>query len=112
MRISDWSSDVCSSDLRAGRDRARCAQEQGGVDHLHPPMEQPQFPGVMRAILADQGGLEHFERARSIDHAGAPRDAHVEDLADASEAEHRTERTLDRLEIGRSAGGETGFQTV
>src|SRR3546814_8120450 len=68
-------------------------------------MEQPQFPGVMRAILADQGGLEHFERARSIDHAGEPRDEHVEDRADAREHEHRAERELDRLG-DRGDGGE------
>src|SRR3546814_8879557 len=32
MRISDWSSDVCSSDLagRHRRTRARCARPQGG----------------------------------------------------------------------------------
>src|SRR3546814_2132636 len=31
MRISDWSSDVCSSDLRLGRPLPRCdAQEKGG----------------------------------------------------------------------------------
>src|SRR3546814_20059296 len=65
MRISDWSSDVCSSDL----------------------------------------GLEHFERARSIDHAGEPRDEHVEDRADAREHEHRAERELDRMG-DRGDGGE------
>src|SRR3546814_94904 len=32
MRISDWSSDVCSSDLREGT-----GQAEAGIDHRHPP---------------------------------------------------------------------------
>src|SRR3546814_3337887 len=32
MRISDWSSDVCSSDLPAGDDAARRGRAQPGVD--------------------------------------------------------------------------------
>src|SRR3546814_10335838 len=40
MRISDWSSDVCSSDLRAG-----------GVDRQVPPR------------LAVDGGAQHFQQA-------------------------------------------------
>src|SRR3546814_18817699 len=31
MRISDWSSDVCSSDLRGGRGRARCPKSAGSI---------------------------------------------------------------------------------
>src|SRR3546814_17064027 len=31
MRISDWSSDVCSSDLEAGHDRARPGVDRGWV---------------------------------------------------------------------------------
>src|SRR3546814_3677974 len=34
MRISDWSSDVCSSDLD-GRDRARLIRHIGGNPHIH-----------------------------------------------------------------------------
>src|SRR3546814_7936828 len=38
MRISDWSSDVCSSDLRAARAREMVEQgdEKGQVVRLHP----------------------------------------------------------------------------
>src|SRR3546814_15884924 len=32
MRISDWSSDVCSSDLRDESMRARCAVDRGVMD--------------------------------------------------------------------------------
>src|SRR3546814_14729041 len=41
MRISDWSSDVCSSDLRPGSGRALMAFHQTPFDHIgvwSPPM--------------------------------------------------------------------------
>src|SRR3546814_19858329 len=33
MRISDWSSDVCSSDLGAGADEEQEAERRAGADH-------------------------------------------------------------------------------
>src|SRR3546814_11944234 len=46
MRISDWSSDVCSSDLCAGKDAARRADEAGvGEGALH---AQPSTPRARR----------------------------------------------------------------
>src|SRR3546814_3558577 len=53
MRISDWSSDVCSSDLRTLRRREDLC-EQGGID-------RPVGKGAHRAALAqriDDGGRE------------------------------------------------------
>src|SRR3546814_8738713 len=35
MRISDWSSDVCSSDLLVGRGRGLALHDGIGLDHLH-----------------------------------------------------------------------------
>src|SRR3546814_4137126 len=34
VRISDWSSDVCSSDLRAGIDRSHAGNAEAGVEAL------------------------------------------------------------------------------
>src|SRR3546814_3908850 len=47
MRISDWSSDVCSSDLLAGDIR--------GFD---PGFFAPDFPGTLSADLASSGSID------------------------------------------------------
>src|SRR3546814_12901426 len=51
MRISDWSSDVCSSDLpRAGRQRRRSfARDLSVVDHELPPF-RPAHPAFERDV--------------------------------------------------------------
>src|SRR3546814_6165070 len=55
MRISDWSSDVCSSDLLAGLlDRADAGQRVGAVD-------------VHRARTADALAAGAAERQRGVD---------------------------------------------
>src|SRR3546814_6371564 len=55
MRISDWSSDVCSSDLeqsRGGaRDACRCAGRQGAA---HRPALIPLADGVIAAVHPDR----------------------------------------------------------
>src|SRR3546814_15670026 len=35
MRISDWSSDVCSSDLAGGGDKSRSAERKGGLQGVN-----------------------------------------------------------------------------
>src|SRR3546814_12090975 len=81
MRISDWSSDVCSSDLQPGRrdrvekiagaarDHAR-QQGAGGVDvrhHVDLPFQRPQFVGRGRGVVeigvhAADAGIRSEER--------------------------------------------------
>src|SRR3546814_19813151 len=58
MRISDWSSDVCSSDLAV-------AAQEAGVDH----------PAACHCVdLAATGGLDQHAVAIAVDHAaGRPR---------------------------------------
>src|SRR3546814_6245101 len=65
MRISDWSSDVCSSDLRPGHD----VEDQ--PQHHHDP-GGPETP-VPAHLLAERAGDQ-----RRDDHADVDRD--VEDL--------------------------------
>src|SRR3546814_20736953 len=52
MRISDWSSDVCSSDLRA-RFAAKLGVDEMPVARpaVAPVREQPEFPTVQMAAL-------------------------------------------------------------
>src|SRR3546814_1909113 len=60
MRISDWSSDVCSSDLHGCKDE----REGGGCEHFeeafHPKMNHPPAPvlhdGDVRAFAVEQAG--------------------------------------------------------
>src|SRR3546814_16564768 len=55
MRISDWSSDVCSSDLDGGRgDRAAA---------VHPPRARRQF---VERVAIEPGGNAHLPRAQPV----------------------------------------------
>src|SRR3546814_4938703 len=55
MRISDWSSDVCSSDLQAEQGGALGAQRSGvhGAIGIAFDMDQPALPGVHQGRAAD-----------------------------------------------------------
>src|SRR3546814_4301449 len=87
MRISDWSSDVCSSDLDAGRpaigeDAAGLAledrEQRAGVLHIlvvelerrgelaFEPFEDAGDLGLVGAADHDRGGAEHFVRQRGV----------------------------------------------
>src|SRR3546814_18305209 len=55
MRISDWSSDVCSSDLEARLDRTRrpcCRNETGGKKIDRAPLALPRPDCARRPVLA------------------------------------------------------------
>src|SRR3546814_17624905 len=45
MRISDWSSDVCSSDLSRGHGRATCDSPTDAVPQWPPPAHTGDFDG-------------------------------------------------------------------
>src|SRR3546814_17882665 len=77
MRISDWSSDVCSSDLRLGLRQQAAAEQQGHCDpgageHLR------QFAAYVAATDHQQGCGQAFEfegrRAGQVGNAAKPRD--------------------------------------
>src|SRR3546814_5702874 len=62
MRISDWSSDVCSSDLVTETQRIDDREDAGnGGDHRHAPLH----PRVR--VNEDRLGEEHFLRQEAIE---------------------------------------------
>src|SRR3546814_15965575 len=65
MRISDWSSDLCSSDLQHGQEAAAGAgverlgaAQRAGVEQLHPDLEAAQyaFEAIQGHVLSDLHG--------------------------------------------------------
>src|SRR3546814_8159819 len=66
MRISDWSSDVCSSDLHQRDQQVGKRQQQRGG-------EQPGLQVLLRALLIEAGGGTHRQAAerRQGGHEGA-----------------------------------------
>src|SRR3546814_1627898 len=82
MRISDWSSDVCSSDLRihhAAQDRVRrvvmdiyqpqCFPSENGnraVAHRAPPLYMERGPGRVFFILTDAVGKAAWVTERAL----------------------------------------------
>src|SRR3546814_9475766 len=60
MRISDWSSDVCSSDL-TGFDDMRVAKNEAGL-----------CEAVIRLLEADVGACRHDVRFPEVDGIGPP----------------------------------------
>src|SRR3546814_16671616 len=65
MRISDWSSDVCSADLRA------VAVQHPGVVGVEQRVLDPGEPGALATL--DHDGvlrLDHVEERHAVDRAG------------------------------------------
>src|SRR3546814_13557393 len=81
MRISDWSSDVCSSDLAGERLHVTLVVEDKGVAvarrHRHPRPEQEGTRSGIRACpqakpqVAHAGGHAGFDRAARAEHVVA-----------------------------------------
>src|SRR3546814_4810041 len=59
MRISDWSSDVCSSDLTAGTSIVAGAEEIETAPRLERGGERPaRLAGIIAAAPGDRGGVD------------------------------------------------------
>src|SRR3546814_2117909 len=96
MRISDWSSDVCSSDLPDARDAQPHGVAQGDVDHrlgLH---------RIIIAIFGLGGGFEGAELrlgGDDIDHAGGRVAAEQRALRPAQRSEEHTSELQSLMRI-------------
>src|SRR3546814_2769322 len=115
MRISDWSSDVCSSDLRSHRSRNRADRARG--DGAHAPKRHA-CQAACRVARADRGsgpGARRCDRARG---SGLMAEvtltigdrAHVVACRDGEEAQFRHLGTLldERWEVASRASGNMG----
>src|SRR3546814_10227962 len=105
MRISDWSSDVCSSDLVARRD-ARVRLVIG--PHPGPTTKADCLNALWRALLRDEAA--EGTRAKAVVLHDAEDVVHAGELA-------IFDRLIDRhwvvqLKIGSASGRERGYQYV
>src|SRR3546814_15715869 len=66
MRISDWSSDVCSSDLGLAADRAVDLGQQAGRD-LHEVEAAQGDSGGKAGEVADHAAAQRHQRCRALD---------------------------------------------
>src|SRR3546814_7286167 len=85
VRISDWSSDVCSSDLQRAAPEMRCgggvagAAGEGEVhlvagqrDRRVDPGERPRMPAYRHVDVVEAAGADHEALARPALLGGAP----------------------------------------
>src|SRR3546814_17400317 len=102
MRISDWSSDVCSSDLQRRHQKV---------------IEEAPAPGMDEATRAELCAAA-VRAAKAVDYVGA---GTIEFIADASEGlradriwfiEMNTRLQVEHPEIGSASGRERGGQYV
>src|SRR3546814_10665486 len=91
MRISDWSSDVCSSDLRARARRHRAAEDRGVIErhvaidrHARMFVDQHLF-GISRQVehLVDLSVADAQPRRLALGALGIGRDAQRQATGDA-----------------------------
>src|SRR3546814_7853467 len=72
MRISDWSSDVCSSDLRDARRRllrqGRCHHQTARKDQTEDHRTSPLAPPQDRRLISTPGRGPHSANLRSEEH--------------------------------------------
>src|SRR3546814_12096828 len=114
MRVSDWSSEVCSSDLR--RARARAARISDGPDggaQYRARAADPPVPSICKAGLPDAGparSLTHAERGepQCLDQQEQRGDPSASDL-DAGHADDRAGRDGRSVVWGRSGWGRVGL---
>src|SRR3546814_17138559 len=110
MRISDWSSDVCSSDLvepplvvfvTAYSDHAIRAFEAQAVDYLVKPVEPERLADALdrvRQRLAEKRGVAEVERLKSVLAEVAP-EAAEEFEGEAPAAAHAADRQNKMINI-------------
>src|SRR3546814_957642 len=110
MRISDWSSDVCSADL-GGIESHRLRVEEAGAENLRMPAFEPagrigdeseaRRMAFGKAIAAEafelpEGLLGEFGRIAALDHAGDQLLLELRDPAGVLESRHSAAELIDR----------------
>src|SRR3546814_2297851 len=91
MRISDWSSDVCSSDLRRPADRST----EGAAPVARAPGYRDRRPRCRSRAAGSAGREEDRVPQALVDHGGPHRPAFLHRADEAS----RTRRATERLAV-------------
>src|SRR3546814_6747957 len=76
MRISDWSSDVCSSDLQAGVDILAAEGGNQAVEALVPGSLEDADPDLLGLLRPDGGAVEQVEAGGDLGEPVARGPAH------------------------------------
>src|SRR3546814_12198155 len=112
MRISDWSSDVCSSDLPKRRPGRRTRANQLAIDpHLRPIVGEE----LGEASIDDAIGIAHMQRHAEVDERAAAAAEAVVGWRTHQEIEGRAildRRIAARGQIGRTSCRERVFLYV
>src|SRR3546814_18284445 len=107
MRISDWSSDVCSSDLGIGAESGVTGQEAPrGPENLLPPeiqrmADSPNMDDRNAAFME----MARIDPKRAFQIQSDARDASLERLKGGQEALRIAASRLDRKSVGEGKGG-------
>src|SRR3546814_5670509 len=108
MRMSDWSSDVCSSDLSGVVDRRRC-----GDDRDFRPDTGVHRPGACRACCGMNARSMRMLLAAAVSLCAVqPALAMTPDSEPLDSTHQRVLPCMACHEIGRAAGRERGWQYV
>src|SRR3546814_7367685 len=116
MRISDWSSDVCSSDLKGprvdvGRSRSSRAKSRDGSKHVSTSLDTNGYGIIMCGIIGILGKDEVTDRLveglRRLEYRGYD-SAGVSTIVDGHIERRRAEGKLDNLAKTLSADPLTG----
>src|SRR3546814_12943448 len=122
MRISDWSSDVCSSDLTSDR----LYFEPLTAEDVLEILKLEQSRGTLLGVIVQFGGQTPLKLAQEIEDAGIPILGTSPDAIDLAEDRERFAALIERLglkqpangiarsreELGRASGGERVGQYV
>src|SRR3546814_2417858 len=107
MRISDWSSDVCSSDLTSDRLYFEPLTAEDVLEILSVEMSN----GTLAGVIVQFGGQTPLKLAQALEDAGVPILGTSPDAIDLAEDRERFAALIDK-QIGRASCRERVCQYV
>src|SRR3546814_18034074 len=116
MRISDWSSDVCSSDLLRGEHRHQVVELEHEADVVAAPLRE--LPGAhlidARAVDFDLAAAGRVQAADQVEQGGLARTrgTHQRDEVALVDVPVQAVQHGDLLKNGRASGRERGCPYV
>src|SRR3546814_12254766 len=106
MRISDWSSDVCSSDLLAAGNRLEYQVDRRALfDHLQGRRDMGEHAALGRNIEALAHGIQQVQQADAVRHAVAGRVDADHRIADAEQQDRKSDVEGKSVSVRVDPGG-------